>query len=148
MFKLDPWRDGGAYRFRGWRRARNIKGHAYGFRVSRMSEAISTRLPSQLVRMLEEEAKARGVSVSALLRELVEQRYGVKSDEREVQKPFLALLEKALTVQGESKMKSCPRLESCPFKSRGLEPSPVVCGVCQFHSHPLWPFPPLDYSPL
>ena len=113
-----------------------------------MSEIVSTRLPSKLIRMLEEEAKAKGVSVSSLLREVVEQRYGVKPNEKEVQKPFLALLEKALTVQGESKMKACPRLESCSFKSHGLEPSPVVCGVCQVHGHALWPIPPADYNPL
>jgi len=113
-----------------------------------MSETVSTRLPSQLIRMLEEEAKARGISISMLLREIVEQRYGAKPSEKEVQKPFLALLEEALRVQGESKMKSCSRLESCPFKSHGLEPSPVVCGVCQVHGHSLWPIPPSDYSPL
>jgi len=113
-----------------------------------MSETVSTRLPTELIRLLEEEAKAKGVSISTLLREAVEQRYGVKSNEKEAHRLFLALLEKALTVQGESKMKACPRLESCPFKSHGLEPSPVVCGVCQIHGHALWPIPPTDYNPL
>ena len=77
-----------------------------------MSETVSTRLPSQLIRMLEEEARARGISISMLLREVIEQRYGVKSNEKEAQKPFLVLLEEALRVQGESKMKACPRFES------------------------------------
>jgi len=113
-----------------------------------MSEIVSTRLPSKLIRMLEEEAKAKGVSISSLLREVIEQRYGVKSNEKGAQEPFLALLEKALTVQGESKMKACPRFESCPFKSHGLEPSPIVCGVCQIHGHSLWPIPPAEYNPL
>jgi len=113
-----------------------------------MSETVSTRLPSQLIRKLEEEAKAKGVSISTLLREVVEQRYGAEHSGKEAQKPFLALLEKALTVQGESKMKACSMRESCPFKSHGLEPSPVVCGVCQVHGHALWPIPPTDYNPL
>jgi len=116
--------------------------------VNDMSEIVSTRLPSKLIRMLEEEAKAKGVSISSLLREVIEQRYGVKSNEKGAQEPFLALLEKALTVQGESKMKACPRFESCPFKSHGLEPSPIVCGVCQIHGHSLWPIPPAEYNPL
>ena len=56
-----------------------------------MSETVSTRLPPELIRLMEEEAKARGISLSMLLREIVEKHYGVELG-KPARKPFLAEL--------------------------------------------------------
>ena len=53
-----------------------------------MSETVSTRLPPELIRLMEKEAEAKGISLSMLLREIVEEHYGVKLL-RPTKKPFI-----------------------------------------------------------
>lgn len=113
-----------------------------------MSETVSTRLPAQLIRLLEEEARAKGVSLSTLLRETVGQRYGVEAEAGKAEKPFLAELKEALKVLGESKMKACTMREDCPFKAYGVEPSPVACGICPVHDHAFGVLATSNYNPL
>jgi predicted DNA-binding protein len=44
-----------------------------------LSETVSTRLPLELIRLMERGAEAKGISLSMLLREIVEKHYGVKA---------------------------------------------------------------------
>lgn len=113
-----------------------------------VSETVSTRLPPELIKHMREEAEAKGVSLAALLKEMVEGHYGMEAEAGKAEKPFLTELEEALKVLGESKMKACSLRDECPFKEHGIEPSPVVCGICQVHGHTLWPISPTDYNPL
>jgi len=112
-----------------------------------MSEVISTRLPRELVELMEREAEGRGVSLSRLLKDVVEEHYKIEGGRPE--EPFLRKLEKALVAQGTAKMKACS-IQSCPFKAYKIEPEPIVCGICLIHSHalPFSPLPSSTFNPL
>lgn len=99
-----------------------------------MSEVVSTRLPRGLVELMEREAKARGASLSMLLRAIVEERYGVERGGATV-KPFLLRLEEAVEAMGRAKESGCALREACPLRGLGLEPSPLTCALCQVHGH-------------
>ena len=103
-------------------------------RCLKLSETISTRLPPELIRLMEKEAEAKGISLSMLLREIVEEHYGVKLS-RPTKKPFITELQEALSALGKAKMASCSSKESCPIKGLNLNPSPLICAICQVHSH-------------
>ena len=98
-----------------------------------MSEVVSVRLPKELMMLMEKEAELKGVSVSMLLREIVERHYGVEHGKPE--EPFLMRLERALNALGKAKMAKCSLKEGCPLKGLGVNPSPVTCALCQLHSH-------------
>jgi hypothetical protein len=98
-----------------------------------VSEVISVRLPKELTELIMKEAQLKGVSLGTLLREIVERHYGVKRGKPE--EPFLMRLEKALNVLGEVKMHKCGLKEDCPLKGLGVNPSPIICALCQLHSH-------------
>jgi len=63
-------------------------------------------------------------------------------------KPFIAELEDALKILGESKRRVCSAFENCPFKAHGVEPSPIICGVCQVHDHYFGMLKTSIYNPL
>lgn len=111
-----------------------------------LSETVSARLPKQLIELMTREAEAKGVSLGALLRSIIEDRYGFRSGE--AQEPFIVKLEKALKVLGEKKLKACSMRENCPFKAFGLEPSDVVCGICPIHNHSAGFIQTTTYNPL
>lgn len=113
-----------------------------------MSETVSTRLPPELIKHMREEAAAKGVSLGALLKGMVEGHYGMEAEAGRSEKPFSAELEEALKVLGESKMKACSLRDECPFKEHGLEPSPVVCGICPIHDHAFGVWATSTYNPL
>ena len=54
-----------------------------------MSETISTRLPPELIRLMEREAEAEGISLSMLLNEIIEEHYGIELGKPPA-KPFIA----------------------------------------------------------
>jgi len=99
-----------------------------------MSVVVTTRLPPRLARLMEREAEARGISLSMLLREIVEEHYGVELGRR-AEKPFILELKEILDAVGGAKMEGCRYREECPLKALGLDPSPVVCALCQVHGH-------------
>jgi len=111
-----------------------------------MSEVISVRLPRELAEILEREAKARGVSLSALLKEIVEKHVGVKQGEP-LKESFTLKLEKTLNVLGKTKMEACRIKENCPLKAYGLDPSPITCALCQIHDHMLGLLPTSTHNP-
>jgi len=80
--------------------------------------------------MMEEEAK--GISLSTLLREIIEKHYGFVEAKEE---PFILKLEKAITVLGKAKAENCSYKEECPLKSLGIDPSTITCSLCQIHTH-------------
>ena len=43
-----------------------------------MDETVSTRLPPEFIRLMEKEAEAKGVSLSMLLRDIIEEHYDIK----------------------------------------------------------------------
>jgi len=43
-----------------------------------LSETVSTRLSPELIRLMEEEAEAKGISLSMLSREIIKEHYGIK----------------------------------------------------------------------
>lgn len=101
-----------------------------------MAETVSTRLPPKIIKMMEEEAKAKGITLSSLLREIIEEHYGIEISMQE-QKSFLLNLQETIEKLGKAKMSSCNRKENCPLKQIGFEPSPLNCAVCQIHNHAL-----------
>jgi hypothetical protein len=111
-----------------------------------MSEVISLRLPRELAEILEGEAKARGVSLSILLKEIVEKHIGIKQGEP-LKESFTLKLEKTLNVLGEAKMEACQFRENCPLKAYGLDPSPITCSLCQIHSRSLGLLSTSTYNP-
>jgi hypothetical protein len=114
--------------------------------VVRLSETVSTRLPLELVRLMEGEARAKGVSLSMLLREIVEAHYGIKLGKPAV-KPFIVELQEALEALGEAKFSSCPSKEGCPLKELKLEPKPLLCALCQIHDHSVGLLTSSTYNP-
>ena len=111
-----------------------------------MSIVVSLRLPRELAEILGREAKARGVSLSALLKEIVEKALNVKQGEP-LKESFTLKLEKTLNVLGEAKMEACQIKENCPLKPYGLDPSPITCALCQIHDHMLGLLPTSTYNP-
>jgi hypothetical protein len=101
-----------------------------------MPIVISLRLQRELAEILGREAEARGISLSTLLREIVEKHIGVKQGEP-LRESFTLKLEKTLNVLGEAKMEACQIRENCPLKPYGLDPSPITCSLCQIHDHML-----------
>lgn len=99
-----------------------------------MSETVSTRLPSELIRLMEGEARAKGISLSMLLREIIEEHYGIKLGKPPA-KPFIIELQETLKALGEAKISNCPSKENCPLKELKLEPKPILCALCQVHIH-------------
>jgi hypothetical protein len=99
-----------------------------------MSEVISVRLPPELFKLMVGEAESRGMSLSMLLKEIIEKHYGFKHS-KPLDKPFIVRLEEALDTLGRAKMEGCNRRGDCPLKVLGVDPSPTVCGLCQIHSH-------------
>jgi len=99
-----------------------------------MAEVVSVRLPLELFKLMVGEAESRGMSLSMLLREIIERHYGFKPG-KPVEEPFTVRLEKALNALGRAKMENCSRRGDCPLKVLGVDPSPTVCGLCQIHSH-------------
>jgi len=111
-----------------------------------MSETVSTRVPKELLELMLKEASARGISLSTLFREIIEEHYGLerpKSGE-----PFIVALEKAIKTLGEKKAESCLMRNDCPLKAHGIEPSTIVCGICQVHDHYFGPLKSSIYNPL
>jgi len=108
-----------------------------------LSETVSTRLPPELIRLMEKEAEAKGVSLSMLLREIIEEHYGIKPGKPPV-KPFIVELEEALKALGEAKISNCPLKENCPLKKLKLEPKPILCALCQIHSHAMPGIPGME----
>jgi hypothetical protein len=127
-----------------------------------LSETVSARLPRSLVAGLEEEAEARGISLSTLLAEIVAERYGVGLKRGE--KPFLPQLRDVVVFFGSLKAEGCPyrredglcgQIAFTEEWLKGLEPKPsfikpveedglkvyrpkagsLLCGLCQIHSH-------------
>lgn len=88
-----------------------------------MSETVSMRLPPELVELMEREAKAKGVSLSMLLRAIVEEHY--KVDVGEPEKPFLVELQEALDALGGIKMSGCPYRGECPHQNFEALPAPL-----------------------
>jgi len=99
-----------------------------------LSETVSTRLPPELIRFMEKEAEAKGISLSMLLKEIIEEHYGIKPGKPPV-KPFTVELQEVLKALGEAKMLNCSLKENCPLKEFKLEPKPILCALCQIHDH-------------
>ena len=99
-----------------------------------MSETVSTRLPPELIRLMEREAEAKGISLSLLLKEIIEEHYGIKPGKSSA-KPFIVELQEALKALGEAKVSNCPWRGNCPLKELKLEPKPILCALCQIHDH-------------
>jgi len=78
----------------------------------KLSETVSTRLPHELVRLMEEEAETKGMSLSMLLMEIIKEHYGVKVIKPK--KPFIEELQETLNALGEAKMANCLSKENCP----------------------------------
>jgi len=97
-----------------------------------MSETVSTRLPRELIELMVREAGAKGISISMLLREIVEEHYGVGNG-RPSERPFILQLQEILNTLGKAKMGNCPYREGCPLDA--LNPSPLLCALCQVHNH-------------
>ena len=111
-----------------------------------MSETVSTRLPLELIRLMEREAEARGISLSMLLREILEEHYGIKPGKPPA-KPFIVELQEALKGLGEVKVSNCPLREDCPLKVLRLEPKPALCALCQIHEHSVGILTSSTYNP-
>jgi len=108
-----------------------------------LSEIVSTRLPPELIRLMEKEAEAKGISLSTLLKEIVEEHYGV--EQRKPEKPFIIQLQEIINTLGKAKMDECRDKENCPLKALG--PSPLLCALCQVHSHMAGFIPTSPYNP-
>jgi hypothetical protein len=111
-----------------------------------LSETVSTRLPRDLIKLMEREAEARGISLSMLLREIIEEHYGIKLGKPPV-KPFIVELQEVLKALGEVKFSNCALRESCPLRELELEPKPVVCALCQIHGHSVGLLSSSTYNP-
>jgi hypothetical protein len=72
-----------------------------------LSEIVSIRLPPELIRLMEREAEAKDISLSMLLKEIVEERYGIKFGKPPV-KPFIVKLQEALKALREAKISNWP----------------------------------------
>jgi len=92
------------------------------------------------------EASARGISLSMLLRDILEKHYGFNKPKSE--EPFIVTLEKTIQTIGRKKAELCPMRDNCPFKAYGIEPSPVVCGMCEIHDHYFGMLKTSTYNPL
>jgi hypothetical protein len=84
--------------------------------------------------LLVREAEAKGVSLSALLRSIVEEHFGAKPS-KPIQKPFIVELEEVFGALGRAKLDKCPMKEGCLLRGLGVKPSPIACALCQIHSH-------------
>jgi len=94
-----------------------------------LDETVSTRLPPELIRLMEKEAEAKGVRLSMLLKEIIGEHYGIKPGKLPA-KPFTVELQEALKALGEAKISNCPLKENCPLKKLKLEPKPISCTLC------------------
>jgi hypothetical protein len=54
-----------------------------------LGETVSTRLPPELIKLMEKEVEAKGVSLSMLLKEITEEHYGIEPGKPPA-KPFIA----------------------------------------------------------
>jgi hypothetical protein len=86
------------------------------------------------------------LSLSMLLREIVERHYGFKPG-KPVEEPFTVRLEKALNALGRAKMDRCPLKGDCPLRLLGVDPSPIVCGLCQIHGHTVGLLQASEFNP-
>ena len=111
-----------------------------------MSETVSTRLPPELIRLMEEEARAKGISLSMLLRVIIEEHYGVELGKPPA-KPFIVELQETLKALGEAKISNCPSKENCPLRELNLEPKPILCALCQVHEHYIGILTSSTYNP-
>jgi hypothetical protein len=98
------------------------------------------------MKIMKKEAEAKGISLSTLLRAIVEEHYGIKSGVP-VEKAAVPQMQKVIDLLGEAKMKNCQLKEDCPLKRLELNPSPPLCALCQIHDHGLGPFPTSVFNP-
>jgi hypothetical protein len=84
-----------------------------------LSETVSTRLPPELIRLMEREAEAKGISLSMLLKEIIEEHYGIKPGKPPA-KPFIVELQEDLKTLGEAKTSNCPGGKTVHLRSSNL----------------------------
>lgn len=120
------------------------------------TETVYMRMRKELKDRAKALADEQGKPLTGILAELLEKGLAAETETQQqttsAAMEKLKKLEEVVEFMGEIKLANCDLKENCPLKELGLEPSPLICGLCPIHSHKVpIPFATLEttvYNPF